>query len=464
MSSLRFVVGDRVTCLTEDEWSPGTVVALHYCRSDWDQLQTVPYQVELDMGVLWNVQQDTNEFCKGIEKAWWEPAFQANGHVPTDKNTFDWPGPYTVVGPTWVSSEIERGGSRVADAYPPQRLQVVEVRACGDRIRGRVAEPEGWISLRSTDDEKVWAVPQSSAYLRRFRSANPSLFNGECGDSSCDECSHTPGLYTDLGAAGKRRRSHMCVKKLRECFDLASEADPDQMDEQGCTALIASLKHHWLDAAMVLLEKGANVNLPDRQERWPLHYAVQVCVEAVPALLQARADPAVQDRNLGPGSGDAPLAQAPLHRTPLHYSAQSGQVAATIALLQARADPDARDADRKVPLHLAVEESHGEVVDILLENSAAIDLGNKEIGMNSSPLLDCVYRNDEAMVQKLVGARADLNLAGKNGMTALHLAVRARRGPLARLLITAGCDTSLKALGMTAADFAAKNGLALEVS
>merc|ERR1719433_1439001 len=100
-----------------------------------------------------------------------------------------------------------------------------------------------------------------------------------------------------------------------------------------------------------------------------------------------------------------------------------------------------------------------EVVDILLHSEAAVDLGNYRIGLNSSPLLDAAYRNDQQVALKLIRARANINLAGKSEMTALHLAVRAKHMQMAHLLVDEGCDITLRASGMTAADLATKNNL-----
>jgi len=453
-NSWRFVVGDRVSCLTEDnEWCLGTVVALNYRRADWDLQSTVPYQVELDLGILIYVPQDTDEACKGVEKAWWEAAFKDQAQAPHDKSSFDWPGPYLVVAPTWVSCAMERGSLHIADAFPPECYDVVEVRVCGNRVRGRVTKPEGWISLRSTDDEKVFAVPTGSAYARCFRNANPKLFVDECADAAC----WAAGCKTNAAQPSV----HLSVERLLNCWNQTQAANVDQKSERGSTALLTCLKHRWLEGAKELLRIAADVNLGDCMGRRPLHCAVDLCHDAVLMLLHAGANPDLQDRNpdLDSGSLSQTFSQPTWHRSPLHYSAEAGHVQITKVLLKAKANPDIPDGERKVPLHLAIEENHTEVVDILLHSKAATDLGNYRIGLNSSPLLDAVYRNDHEMALKLIRARANINLAGKNEMTSLHLAVRAKHVPMAHMLVAEGCDITLCTSGMTAADLATKNGL-----
>ncbi|CAK0838851.1 unnamed protein product [Prorocentrum cordatum] len=67
---------------------------------------------------------------------------------------------------------------------------------------------------------------------------------------------------------------------------------------------------------------------------------------------------------------------------------------------------------------------------------------------------------DGALAAALINARANLDLVGKQGMTPLHMAVRARKENVAKLLIEAGCDTSVRASGKTAAELAMTNGAA----
>lgn len=427
-------------------------MAVHYHRADWEDGRVAPYQVELDCGILVFVPTDTDDLCKAVERAWWEPVFREHKDAHRDRRIFDRPGRYLVVAPTWISGSLVRGGEQVADAFPPLRLHVTEVQISLDRVRGRTAQPEGWISLRSTDDEKVFAVPDDSAYARCFREANPGLFVDE------DECTDPACGSSACRVAAAQCNGHLCVERLRSCR--AGTADPDQRDERGQTALLSAVRRRWIEGVKVLLAMSADANLGDAcEDRRPLHHAVQECHEAVPLLLQARADPNLQDRNVAtdPNAKSRSFQQSQLHRTALHYAAEAGHGDITKALLQARASPDLRDGLCKVPLHLAIAEKHEEVVDILLSGNADVNLGNLQVGQQFSPLMDAVYRNDCSLAQKLIAARADLNMTGKSGMTALHLSVRAQREELSRLLVASACDTSIEALGMTAADFALKN-------
>eukprot|EP00928_Gymnodinium_smaydae_P067811 TRINITY_DN50806_c0_g1_i1.p1 TRINITY_DN50806_c0_g1~~TRINITY_DN50806_c0_g1_i1.p1 ORF type:complete len:495 (-),score=102.93 TRINITY_DN50806_c0_g1_i1:386-1834(-) len=449
-TTLRFRVGDRVKCICDGHPYLGTVVARHWRRFDWPEGQTAPYQVELDVGILIYVPEDTEEFCTRLEVPWWEPAF--NDDIP-DRSRFDRPGSYLVVNPTWISDGMERGGKTLADLHPPANVQILEVAVCGDRVRGRVLEPKGWISLRSTDDEKIFAVPSDSAYARCFREQNPEMFAAESSsDASESTCATAP----------KRPEVHLCIKKLRALYDASSKPDLNQKDDKGRTLLTAALHARRPDAVDVALELGACPNLEDTSTgKSPLHFAVQSCPSAVAPLLRGRADPNLKDKNpiIDTGYKSTAYEDDARHRTPLHYAVELSRSQIVLALLNARANPNLGDAKAVTPLHLAVEDDHDALVDLLIAHGADVNLGNRRIGMDSSPLLQAVYAGNSAMAQKLLRARADLSATGKGGMTALHVAARGRHEDLARLLVAAGCDARREAMGRTAADLAARNGM-----
>jgi ankyrin repeat protein len=57
-----------------------------------------------------------------------------------------------------------------------------------------------------------------------------------------------------------------------------------------------------------MIERGANVNAPDKQGRTPLHWAAKYnCVDGVKLLLEKKADPTIVD---GEGATPAQIADA----------------------------------------------------------------------------------------------------------------------------------------------------------
>ncbi|KAI0410305.1 ankyrin repeat-containing domain protein [Xylaria grammica] len=103
--------------------------------------------------------------------------------------------------------------------------------------------------------------------------------------------------------------------------------------------------------------------------------------------------------------------------TPLHTAAAHRHI-------EHDANPDVQSEDGRTPLSLALARGYPETAKILIKFGAD---PNKSKGFTSSPLC-CVFqipsRNLAEMVRSLVERGADLLRKGKDGVTALHLAVR----------------------------------------
>lgn len=261
-SILRLCVGDRVQCKVaqEDEnpeWIAGIIVAVGYHDLTWEEGCFAPYQVELDNAELIYVPEDSDDYCRLIEPVWWDPVFRSHLTKPDPcKNTFDWPGVYLVIKNTFVSSACDRSQAQeVAGLQPPLMIEVVEVQTSGDRVRARIVEPAGWLSLRSTDNEKVFAVPENSAHARLFRKFNPDLFPGESEESD-DPVSGFPAVPTSI-------RNGSCKLSVEDLRQRGVRVDLNAFDENGCTALVAAVCWHWVEGIEMLFEMKVNVNKGD---------------------------------------------------------------------------------------------------------------------------------------------------------------------------------------------------------
>ncbi len=118
------------------------------------------------------------------------------------------------------------------------------------------------------------------------------------------------------------------------------------------------------DIALLLLEAGANPNVPDASRRTPLHVAVERDnPQIAAALLKAKADP-----NPGDKAG----------WTPLHHCAAKNRVEIARLLLREGADPTRLSELGGTPLHEAGASGGAEIIRLLLDHKVDPSIRSKE--------------------------------------------------------------------------------------
>jgi len=151
--------------------------------------------------------------------------------------------------------------------------------------------------------------------------------------------------------------------------------------------------------------------------------------------LQAHADPNVTT--------------VPTQLQPLHLSAAQGHVTVTRVLLQHNADPSSVNNLLGVTaLSMACIAGHQEVVQVLVSVSAPVSAVE---GDGSTPLLRATARNFSTVVEVLLHAGADVNVALRSSASALHRSVVGAEASDEQL-------TSLKVDGAMPLHFAAWHG------
>jgi ankyrin repeat protein len=123
-------------------------------------------------------------------------------------------------------------------------------------------------------------------------------------------------------------------------------------------------------------------------------------------------------------------------------AAKSGDVAEIERQIAAGADPNALDGTAKrSPLHWAADGGHLAAIDALLKAGARLD-GASSSGV--TPLMEAAISGNTTAVNALVAAGADVRCANKRGDTALHRA--SMRGDLdaARMLVEAGARADVR--------------------
>lgn len=183
----------------------------------------------------------------------------------------------------------------------------------------------------------------------------------------------------------------------------------DRIHSNGKTALMAAAKTGDSERMKALLEQGADVNQPNRNGGTAIMYAVL-----------------------------------------------SGKTEPVSLLLEHHAHVDAVAKNGWTPLMIAAVKGYVEIARLLLKHGAE---PNRADVYSWTPLMRAVYEQRPRMVRLLVdNDRTDVNRAGENGVTALHLAVARSDADIVRLLLSRDADpTIVDNSGRTALDFAKQN-------
>jgi RNA polymerase sigma factor (sigma-70 family) len=159
-----------------------------------------------------------------------------------------------------------------------------------------------------------------------------------------------PGLH-EAAAIGDRAR-----------VLAALESQPERLDSdspEGFTALALASHFGHLEVMQLLIDRGADVNrvATHRLAVTPLHAALfGRQVDAALLLIERGAD-------VTPARGGAGMKRAGW--TPLHYAAGMGFTALVQPLLDRGADPSRRDEEGKTPLDVAVDANQPDIVNML---------------------------------------------------------------------------------------------------
>lgn len=132
----------------------------------------------------------------------------------------------------------------------------------------------------------------------------------------------------------------------------------------------------------------------------------------------------------------------------------SGDTESARLFLDAGYSPGLRDTRGVPALSLAVRSQYPDMVRLLLDSGAAVNDVSADRGY--SPLMDAAQKGDEVMCRLLLEHGADVNLASKDGQTALILCAGRGDDHIAAILYAHGANPSVPdKLGMSALGYAA---------
>ena len=215
-------------------------------------------------------------------------------------------------------------------------------------------------------------------------------------------------------------------------------------DEKGYTPLHIAVLSDRLAAAAYLLERRANPNTRTRVGQTPLHLAAQIgSWPMVQLLLTNRANVEAANSALETplltaaraGQLDVLLASAttgtngPAGDIAARHARQTGVMK---ALLDARADVNALDETGATALMICALLGSTPGVELLIASRAALGATDKNEGATALHL--AVGRGHRGVVERLLAAQAEVNLADARGNTPLVYAMQTGRDDLAALL------------------------------
>lgn len=139
----------------------------------------------------------------------------------------------------------------------------------------------------------------------------------------------------------------------------------------------------------------------------------------------------------------------------LHLAAENGHRTSVLRLLELDIHIHSQDRAGRTALHLAVQNSHEEVVHLLLSTLQSFRNRNAELRWTTEQLTAFVNTQDEfgqtalhlaaagrqdAIVKMLLRTDIDLELEDSNGYKALHLAGLHGSDSIVELLVNRGAD------------------------
>ncbi|VEN57070.1 unnamed protein product [Callosobruchus maculatus] len=256
-------------------------------------------------------------------------------------------------------------------------------------------------------------------------------------DHGIDINAKTPDYETPLQLAIHCRLGDVVDALCTRGVDMSA---PDRL---GNCALWAALDSDKEDIASILVRHGADTDCwgpgPDGCRQTLLHRAIDENKEAAAIfLIQAGCD--LNSPRL-PGPNGEGGDEAKDKMSPLHLCCQWGLEPVVRTLVEHRANVNARDADNKTPLHIAIENRQDDIISLLL-SVPEIDLGLRDKAGLSPFATALTYKNNkaaEAILVKLPTAADQFDAKGQNF---LHIAIKKGDTESALFLLTVQVDVN----------------------
>jgi len=227
-------------------------------------------------------------------------------------------------------------------------------------------------------------------------------------------------------------------KQERLTLLLEAHADVNALDANDDSALTKAALFHWEEISSqmmaLLIDRGADLNLADRQGRTPAERAAEAGYpERVQFLLSKGAD-----------VSDPAALLAKARNYALLREISEGSVEAARSLLVQGADPNFRNSQGQTPLSIAAAFEGPDKALLLLDGGASVDT----VVGGETPLLIAAASYHAATVKALLAHDANANAVDAAGNTPLLRAAASRQSwreeidPLIGLLLAVGADVN----------------------
>lgn len=234
------------------------------------------------------------------------------------------------------------------------------------------------------------------------------------------------------------KKGHLAIVEFLTANDKVKE-NVNAADQDNFTALHLSVDDESEEGEKMvgaLLKKGASANAKDHSGKTSLHRAARKGNKRASAVLIK-----FDGTDINAIDEDK--------RTPLHYAAEAGKIDVVRMLCEKGALLDLKDKDLHTPLDLAIEGTHDEVMEYLnakdKENKKAKGLEaheDKEKDSGGISLHKLVKKaGNLSTVNRLIHSkRADLTEKDESGYTALHIAAKKGHDDIVKVLLEGGAD------------------------
>ena len=270
--------------------------------------------------------------------------------------------------------------------------------------------------------------------------------NGQL-DSEADATIANNLSETPLHAASRSGNKEIIGKLLQY------GADIDATDSDGRTPLIRLLDNRRTDAALFLIEQGADTEIADNTGHKAIDYATAQGLRTVVERLSVES---TTDTH-----GNTPLHQAAFNgqseivrsllsaypdmidtandvgETPLIIACMKGNLAVARLLIGAGADVNKAQLDGNSSLHFAAWSGNKFIGNDLIAAHAQADAQN---GNGETPLILAAREGNNEFVSLLVEHGANVNLADNLQHTALYYASERGYNEITEILLTAGAE------------------------